>query len=91
MLLARVEGHVVATHKHKSLVGQRLLLCQPLSAEGAPEGAPVAAIDSHGAGMHQLVIVSGDGAGARRFVGDPKSPVRHMVVGVVDEVTGKQP
>jgi microcompartment protein CcmK/EutM len=85
MLLARVEGNVVATRKHDSLQGWRLILCQPLSTSGQSEGTPIIAIDGYGAGMHQRVIVSSDGAAARLAVGDPKSPVRMMIVAIVDE------
>jgi microcompartment protein CcmK/EutM len=85
MLLARVEGNVVATRKHPSLEGWRLLVCQPISSAGAPEGAPQVAIDSLGAGLHQRVIISSDGWAARNAVGDERSPVRWMVVSVVDE------
>jgi len=84
MLLARVEGHVVATRKHPTLVGWRLLLCQPITAEGTREGSPFAALDRWGAALHQRVIVSTDGAAARRAVGDPRSPARLMIVGIVD-------
>ena len=38
-----------------------------------------------GAGMHQRVIISSDGAAARKAVGDEKSPVRWLVLGIVDE------
>src|SRR6266498_2246851 len=78
MLLARVEGNVVATRKHPSLAGWRLLVCQPISAAGDPEGAPQVAIDAHGAGLHQRVILSSDGSAARQAVRDPKSPARWM-------------
>lgn len=88
MLLARVEGNVVATRKHPSLEGWRLLVCQPIGQAGEPEGVPQIAIDPHGAGLHQRVIISSDGAASRKAVGDEKSPARWMVVGVVDE---KQP
>jgi ethanolamine utilization protein EutN len=85
MLLARVEGNVVATRKHPSLEGWRLVLCQPVNSAGQPEGSPQVAIDAHGAGLHQQVIISSDGAAARAAVGDPKSPARWMVIGIVDE------
>lgn len=85
MLLARVEGNIVATRKHSSLEGWRLVICQPISTEGQNEGAPQIAIDAHGAGMHQQVVISSDGAAARKAVGDEKSPVRWLVIGVVDE------
>ena len=85
MLLARVEGNIVATRKHPSLDGWRLVICQPIGADGELEGSPQVAIDSHGAGMHQQVVISSDGAAARRAVGHEQSPVRWLVIGVVDE------
>ncbi|HEX3717376.1 MAG TPA: EutN/CcmL family microcompartment protein [Verrucomicrobiae bacterium] len=85
MFLARVEGNIVATRKHRSLEGWRLVICQPINSAGEPEGSPQAAIDAHGAGMHQQVIISSDGSAARAAVKDPKSPARWMVIGIVDE------
>ena len=85
MLLARVEGNVVATRKHPSLTGWRLMICQPINRTGEPEGVPQVAIDGHGAAMHQRVILSSDGAAARKLVGNDKSPVRWMIIGIVDE------
>jgi len=66
MFLARVEGNVVATRKHPSFEGWRLVICQPIDRAGAAEGVPQVAIDPHGAGMHQRVIISSDGLAARR-------------------------
>ncbi len=86
MLLARVEGNLVATRKHPSFEGWRLVICQPIGQSGQPEGVPQVAIDAHGAGMHQRVIISSDGSAARAAVKDPKSPVRWMIVGIVDEI-----
>jgi microcompartment protein CcmK/EutM len=85
MLLARIEGNLVATRKHASLEGWRLLICQPINRAGDPEGAPQVAIDAHGAGMHQRVIISSDGSAARVAVGHERSPVRWMIIGIVDE------
>ncbi len=85
MILARIEGNMVAARKHPSLQGWRLLICQPIGRGGEPEGPPQVAIDSHGAGLHERVILSSDGAAARAAVGDPKSPARWMVIGIADE------
>ncbi len=85
MFLARVEGNVVATRKHPSLEGWRLLVCQPIDAAGAAEGVPQVAIDALGAGMHERVIISSDGLAARKAVADERSPARWMVIGLVDE------
>jgi ethanolamine utilization protein EutN len=85
MLLARVEGNVVATRKHPSLEGWRLIVCQPIGDTGDAEGVPQVAIDAHGAALHQRVIISSDGLASRKAVGDEHSPVRWMIIGIVDE------
>jgi ethanolamine utilization protein EutN len=84
MQIARVVGHGVSTVKHPSLHGWRLLVVQPLTPAGTEDGEPLLAIDRLGAGNHDLVIVSNDGAGAREMVGARNSPVRWMVLGVCD-------
>jgi ethanolamine utilization protein EutN len=81
MLLARVIGHAIATVKHRSLAGQRLLLAQPVRSLTVD---PVLVIDTLGAGEGQLVLISSDGKGAREQVGDPTSPVRWTVLGLVE-------
>ncbi len=91
MLLARVEGNVVATRKHPSLEGWRLVVCQPINQAGVPEGVPQIAIDGHGAGMHQRVVISSDGLAARKAVGVDRSPARWIVIGVVDEKAPNEP
>jgi ethanolamine utilization protein EutN len=84
MQLGRVVGQGVATVKHPSLKGWRLLLVQPLGADGADDGEPLLAIDKLGAGPGHRVILSNDGAGAREMVGIRNSPVRWLVLGVCD-------
>ena len=84
MQLGRVVGQAVSTVKHPTLQGWRLLVVQPLGAEGQPDGEPLLAIDSLGAGVSHRVILSNDGAGARALVGAKISPVRWMVLGVCD-------
>jgi microcompartment protein CcmK/EutM len=85
MQLGRVFGHAVATVKHPTLQGWRLLLVQLLTADGKPEGEPLLAIDSLGARVEDLVILSNDGAGARELVKAKNSPARWMVLGIKDE------
>ena len=84
MRLARVEGNIVATRKHPSLDGWRMVVCQPINLEGANDGPPIIAIDPYRAGMHQRVVVSSDGLAARKAVGDNRSPVRMMITGIID-------
>ena len=90
MLLARVEGSIIATRKHPSFEGWRLVICQPISGAGQPEGVPQIAIDPHGAGIHQRVVISSDGSATRGAVHDDQSPARWMIVGIVDEAEGRR-
>jgi len=84
MLLGIVEGTAVSTIKHPSMKGWRLLIVQPLDLAGQADGDPLLAVDGLGAGHGCTVLISNDGRGAREMVGDPKSPVRWTVIGMVD-------
>ena len=85
MILARVDGVIVTTISHPSMVGCRTIICQPLDEKGRAEGAPVLAVDPLSAGQHQRVLISTDGSHTREFVKDPKSPLRNMILAIVDE------
>ena len=56
MQLARVIGTVVATVKNESLVGRTLLVIQTLNKDLKPQGKPMVAVDSVGAGIGELVF-----------------------------------
>jgi microcompartment protein CcmK/EutM len=84
MFLARVDGVVIATVSHPSMAGHRSIICQPIDADGRDEGPPVLAIDPLGAGQHERVLISTDGSHTRAHVKDPKSPLRNIVMGLVD-------
>ena len=84
MQIGRVVGQAVSTVKHPSMDGWRLLLVQPLTADGKEDGEPLLAIDSLGGGTANLVILSNDGDGARKLVRARNSPVRWMVLGICD-------
>jgi len=85
MLIGLVEGNVTATVKHRSMEGWKVLIVQPLDVAGRPDGDPVLAIDKLGAGRGTTVLISNDGRGTREMIGDPNSPVRWSVIGLLDE------
>jgi len=85
MILARIDGVIVSTVSHPSLPGCRSVICQPLDENGRDEGTPVLAIDPLGAGQHQRVLISTDGSRTREHVRDPKSPLRNMILAILDE------
>lgn len=86
MVLARIEGNIVATVCHGSLRGWRLLICQPIDERGSLAGEPIIAVDTMGAGMGQVVVLTSDGQKTREVVGDERSPLRYTVLGVVDDI-----
>ena len=56
MQLARVIGNVVATRKDPGFDSTKLLLLQPISADGKNAGRTLVAVDSVGAGMGETVF-----------------------------------
>ncbi len=83
MIRARVRGRATATVKHPTLEGWRLLLVQPLMADGTTaDGDPVLAVDATGAGHSDIVILTSDGRATRELIGDDTTPARWSVVGI---------
>lgn len=56
MQIGRVIGDVVATRQDPSLGGIALLIVQPLGPSREPQGRPIVAVDSVGAGVGEHVF-----------------------------------
>lgn len=73
MHLARVTGAVVSTQKSPSLIGKKLLLVRRVSADGELPASPTSgdevAVDSVGAGIGELVLLSGGSSARHVFPG----------------------
>jgi ethanolamine utilization protein EutN len=86
MQRALVVGHCSSTVKHKTLEGHKLLLAQPLMADGqSPDGAPLLVVDRIGAGSGEEVIITSDGKAIREMFGVENSPIRWAVLGIIDQ------
>ncbi len=83
MQLAKVLGTVVASVKHESLVGVRLLLIQPQDENGVPDGDAIVAADPLQAGIGELVEWT-TGREAALALPVTYSPVDTAVVRIVD-------
>jgi microcompartment protein CcmK/EutM len=83
MQMARVIGDVVASHKDPNLDSMKLLLVQPIGADGNDVGRPLVAVDSVGAGVGETVFfVRGKEAS---FPFHPTEvPTDAGIVGIVD-------
>jgi microcompartment protein CcmK/EutM len=83
MQLARVIGDVVATRKDENLVALKLLVIQPIGADGADAGRTLVATDSVGAGVGENVFfVRGREAAFPFYPVEP--PTDAAIVGIVD-------
>jgi microcompartment protein CcmK/EutM len=89
MYLGRVVGCVWATVKHPAMVGQRMLVIQPLTPELQPTGKRLICLDATGAGAGELIYyVRGKEASFPFLPAEP--PADSTVVGIVDSVHVKR-
>ena len=86
MLIARVIGELISTHKHASHEGRKALVVQPLNLDGSNRGDPVIAFDAVDAGVGDRVLLATEGYSAMTSVGRPQSPIDMAVIGVIDRV-----
>jgi microcompartment protein CcmK/EutM len=83
MQLARVLGDVVVTRKDENLTGVKLLVIQPLDANGAAAGRTLVAVDAAGAGVGETVFfVRGKEASFPFY--PTEVPADAGIVGIVD-------
>lgn len=91
MFIGRITGSLVATQKVDSMVGQKLLIVEPLrvnekdKSDLQPTGRTFVAVDTVGAGEGEVVMcVQGSSA---RFTEQTKTlPIDCAIVGIVDNV-----
>jgi len=85
MQLGLVVGTATSTVKHETLRGQKLLIVQPLMADGrGADGDPQIAIDAVGAGPGERVMITSDGKYVRDLVKHENTPIRWSVIGIAD-------
>src|SRR5439155_14975043 len=84
MHLARVIGTVVASRKDAGLSGMKLLLIQPLRPDRAPQGRPLAAVDSVGSGVSEEVFYVRGREASIPFLPD-EVPADAAIVGIIDD------
>ena len=91
MFLGRITGSIIATQKVDSMVGQKLLIIEPLRVNEkdqsnlVPTGRTFVTVDTVGAGEGEVVLcVQGSSA---RFTPETKTlPIDAAIIGIVDQV-----
>ena len=87
MLLARVIGNVVATHKNQRYEGSRVMLCRQITPEGDDTDYTCLALDSVDAGAGDIVLIAQEGwSASTAATGKPGAAIDSAIVGVVDYV-----
>ncbi len=86
MLIARVIGNVVATKKHRTFEGAKLMLVQPLNLDDSARGAAFLAVDGVGAGVDEKVLIVLEGRAAGEALGKKAAPVDAAIIGIIDHV-----
>ena len=91
MLIARVTGLVVATMKHESLVGSKLLIVRETDVTGKMVGRPMVAVDAVDAGEGDVVLWA-SGSSARQTELTRDRPCDAVIMAIVDswEVGGNE-
>jgi microcompartment protein CcmK/EutM len=84
MYIAKVTGTVVSTRKDNNLVGKKILVVQPLDIKGKALGVAEVAVDSVGAGVGEIVLVSTGSSASKVFGAD--SPIDRTIVGIIDSL-----
>ncbi|AXA35591.1 MAG: ethanolamine utilization protein EutN [Candidatus Hydrogenedentota bacterium] len=85
MIMGRVVGTVVSTHKDEGMTGFKLLLVQNLSLDMKLTNSYVVACDAVGAGIGEVVIVV-QGSSARLTEQTKNKPVDAAIICIVDSV-----
>src|SRR5262245_27687470 len=91
MFLGRITGSLVATQKVESMVGQKLLVVEPLRVDEKdqsrlqPTGRTFVVVDTVGAGEGEVVLCV-QGSSARFTPETNKLPIDAAIIGIVDRV-----
>jgi len=85
MHLGRIIGKVICTMKDPALVGQKLLIVQPLDRKGRDKGRPVIALDAVGAGAGETIYWCRGKEASFPFL-PADLPTEATIVGIVDSV-----
>jgi ethanolamine utilization protein EutN len=86
MKIGRVIGNLWSTHSLPAYDGRKLMIVQPLSPGGLPQGAPTMAIDYVGAGIGDKVLYSSAPGLASQVFGMARAPINEMIQGIIDRV-----
>jgi len=87
VVLAKVKGNVVSTHKNENLNGNKLMIVQQIDLEGNFIGKrDVVAIDLIDSGIGDTVLLVQEGDAVQQIIKNKKTPVHSIIVAIVDKI-----
>ena len=94
MYIGKVVSTVVATVKHPTFDGHKLLLVEMQGLDDQPTAKYDICVDTVQAGVGDTVLVMDEGSGAKQILGQKAEPgqgaVRAVIVGIVDNIEMEQ-
>ncbi len=86
MIIGKVVGTVVTTISHPHYEKRRLLVVQPMVAQGDQDAPDFIAVDHTNAGVGDTVLVNREGNGARQILDLPGGSIISVIIGIIDNV-----
>ncbi len=90
MIISKVIGEVVATRKHPSHEGIKLLTVREIDRQGLEHGPAYIAVDVLDAGIGDTVLLTMDGWAAMTAIKRSKSPIDAAVIAIIDFIDWDQ-
>ena len=87
MILAKVKGNIVSTHKNEHLHGHKLMLVREIDTKGNfKNNKDLISVDLIDAGIGDTVLVVKEGKAVQQMLGHRNSPINTIIVAVVDNI-----
>ena len=86
MILGKILGNVISTIKLPVYKNYKILVVQPVNAQGKSQGKSFLALDTVQAGPGDYVLVIDEGNSSRLIINNSSAPVRTVIVGIVDSI-----
>lgn len=87
MILAKVTGNVVSTHKNEQLKGHKLMLVREIDPNGKfINNKDLVSVDLIDSGIGDTVLVVKEGNAVQQILGHKNAPLNTIIVGIVDNI-----
>lgn len=83
--IGQVIGNIWGTEKYPGLEDAKILLLQPLNSKQKPQGAPIAVVDTIGAGEGELVLYITAYEAVIPYHRD-LVPIDASIIGIIDDI-----